>query len=516
MKKFKVCILAAGIGSRSFDPNINKSLLPLNNKAVISNIIDKFDKNQSFVIALGYLSDQVKQYLLHAHPKTKFEFVQVKKYFGLGSGPGYSLMCCEKKLKCPFIVISADTVVLENIAKPEKNWMGVAPIKNTSEYCTVKTNSNFITRIDDKTINENRLAWIGLAGIKDYNYFFYCLKKNQKHTKNEVQISNGLKGLMAKSIEIQNYTWYDTGSYENYKIAKETLEDERFDFSKPGEYIYQLEDKIIKLFVDDTKIFLLKKRWEKLKNITPKKLKFSKNFLSYEKFKGSTVYEIINNPILANLLNFLDKKLWNKSSKEISSNFKKHCLEFYNFKTQSRIDLFYSKKKIKDKKYRINGIQRNKLSIYLNKIDWSLLSNGIETNFHGDLQFDNIILDNNGKIFKLIDWRSDFNGQTLKGDLYYDISKLYAGCMLPYNEIKKGNFQFAQKNEEVLFNFYVSNNLIEAKNEIEKYIKHKDLSLKKVKIISSLIFLNMAPLHSDPFSDLLYFLGVTKLADSLK
>ena len=259
MENYKVCILAAGIGSRSFDPTINKSLLPLDGRAVISNIINKFDQKQKFVIAVGYLSDQVKQYLLHAHPKTKFEFVNIKKYFGLGSGPGYSLLCCEKKLQCPFIVTSADTVVLENISSPLENWMGVAPIKNTTNFCTVQTNGNLITRIDDKTLNDNRLAWIGLAGIKDYKYFFNCLKKNQKHTKNEVQISNGLKGLIAKSIKSESYTWYDTGSYENYKIAKETLEDAKFDFSKPDEYIYQLEDKVIKFFIDGKKVNSLKK-----------------------------------------------------------------------------------------------------------------------------------------------------------------------------------------------------------------------------------------------------------------
>jgi choline kinase len=34
MKNYKVCILAAGLGSRSFNPDINKALLPLNNKAI--------------------------------------------------------------------------------------------------------------------------------------------------------------------------------------------------------------------------------------------------------------------------------------------------------------------------------------------------------------------------------------------------------------------------------------------------------------------------------------------------
>ena len=171
MENFKVCILAAGIGSRSFDPKINKSLLPLDGRAVISNIINKFDQKQKFVIAVGYLSDQVKQYLLHAHPKTKFEFVNIKKYFGVGSGPGHSLLCCENKLKCPFIITSVDTIVLENVSNPSENWIGLAPVKNTSDFCTVQTNANLVTRIDDKTLNDNRLAWIGLAGIKDYKYF---------------------------------------------------------------------------------------------------------------------------------------------------------------------------------------------------------------------------------------------------------------------------------------------------------------------------------------------------------
>ena len=516
MKNYKVCILAAGIGSRSFDPNINKALLPLDGKAVLSNIIDKFDQKQKFVIALGYLEDQVKQYLMHAHPKTKFEFVTIKKYFGLGSGPGHSLLCCEQKLRCPFILTSADTVVLENISSPFENWMGVAPIKNTSDFCTVQTNGNCITRIDDKTLNDNRLAWIGLAGIRDYKYFFNCLKKNQKHTKNEIQISNGLKGLMAKSIKIENYTWYDTGSYENYKIAKETLEDIRFDFSKPDEYIYKLEDKIIKFFIDNKKVSLLKKRWQKLKIITPKKLKFTKNFLSYEKFKGSTLYEVINNSILNKLLIFLDKSLWNKISKKTSLKFNKNCFYFYKSKTLSRIDLFYKKNFFKDKKYKINGIERNKLSYYLKNIDWKYISKGIETNFHGDLQFDNIILDNNGKVFKLIDWRSDFNGQTEIGDLYYDLAKLYAGCMLPYSQIKKGNFNFAYENQEIIYDFPINNNLVDAKYEIENFVNQKNLDLKKVKIISSLIFLNISPLHTEPFSHLLYFLGISKLVEAIK
>ena len=61
----KICILAAGRGTRMGPVcnNINKALLPLNNKAIISHIIEKFSKKDSFVIGLGYKGEQVKSYL---------------------------------------------------------------------------------------------------------------------------------------------------------------------------------------------------------------------------------------------------------------------------------------------------------------------------------------------------------------------------------------------------------------------------------------------------------------------
>ena len=116
----------------------------------------------------------------------------------------------------------------------------------------------------------------------------------------------------------------------------------------------------------------------------------------------------------------------------------------------------------------------------------------------------------------MIDWRSDFNNQTEKGDLYYDLAKLYAGCMLPYSQIKKGNLNFAYENQEIIYDFPINNNLVDAKYEIENFLKKKNLDLKKIKIISSLIFLNMSPLHAEPFSHLLYFLGISKLAEALR
>ena len=104
--------------------NINKALLPLNNKAIISHIIEKFSKKDSFVIGLGYKGEQVKSYLKTAHPDKKFEFVNIKNFDGKGSGPGLSLLQCKDLLNEPFYYMPCEAIIhtnLKNLPKTKKN-----------------------------------------------------------------------------------------------------------------------------------------------------------------------------------------------------------------------------------------------------------------------------------------------------------------------------------------------------------------------------------------------------------
>ena len=103
--KYKVLIPTAGVGSRlSYETrHINKSLVLINNKPIISYIIEKFPINTEFVIALGYKGDLVKQYLKIAHPKNNFKFVWISKFKGNGAGLGLSIYECKKFLQSPFI-----------------------------------------------------------------------------------------------------------------------------------------------------------------------------------------------------------------------------------------------------------------------------------------------------------------------------------------------------------------------------------------------------------------------------
>ena len=106
--KYKVFIPTAGIGARLgiITKNLNKSLVEINNKPIISHIIEKFDVSQEFVIAVGHKSKLVKDYLKIAHPLIKFQFVNIKKYWKR-IWSWLDINQIKKFLQCPFIFFHA-------------------------------------------------------------------------------------------------------------------------------------------------------------------------------------------------------------------------------------------------------------------------------------------------------------------------------------------------------------------------------------------------------------------------
>jgi len=129
---YKVFIPSAGLGTRlgDFSKNLNKALVQVNNKPVISHVIEKFDASIEIVIALGHKGKILKDYLTMAHPDRRITFVEIDKYSGAGSGLGYTLLKSKGHLQCPFIFVPNDTMILEEIPELNMNWMGISEVKN--------------------------------------------------------------------------------------------------------------------------------------------------------------------------------------------------------------------------------------------------------------------------------------------------------------------------------------------------------------------------------------------------
>jgi choline kinase/thiamine kinase-like enzyme len=513
--KYKVCILAAGEGKRllPLTKNFNKALLPLRYKAAISHIIEKFPKNIEIVVAIGHEKKKVSEYLLCAHTDRKIKLVNINNFSGPGSGPGYSLLLCKNYLKCPFIFFSVDTIVDEDIPLPNYNWMGIAPVKNTKEYCSVLINKNLISDLYDKKKTNNKNIFIGLAGIKDYKFFFENLKKNKMLIQNEIQVSNGFRALIKKKLYPIPFSWYDIGNKKGYDVVKKKFsKNEEFNFEKTNEFLYFINNKVIKYFQDKSIINKRYTRSLKLGNLCPKIECKTKFFYFYKKVRGHVIYDTKKIVLVKKLLLWLNKYLWKK--KNLSNikikQFRKACKLFYYNKTLDRIEAYYSKHKSKNFTQKINGKTIESAENLISRIDFEWLSDGIPARFHGDLQFENILYSKKDK-FILLDWRQDFSGLLDYGDIYYDLAKLNGGIYISYKKIKKGLFSYKENLDNVLISTPSDPFLRKSKKIFDNFIYQKKLDIIKIEILTGIIFLNMAAMHHEPFSHFIFHLGRYKI-----
>jgi len=165
-----VLILAAGLGTRLefLTKEINKALLPINNRAIISHIIDRFPTNYEFIIAIGYKGELVKEYCKLVFPNHNFKFIQIDNIDGEGSGPGYSALKCKEYLQRPFYITTCDCLIDSPMPHLDGNWLGVQPTSYPEKYSTILTDGDNIVKYANKTQTGYDLAFIGLAGIWDY------------------------------------------------------------------------------------------------------------------------------------------------------------------------------------------------------------------------------------------------------------------------------------------------------------------------------------------------------------
>lgn len=564
-----VCIAAAGKGTRAGTP-WHKALLPINDKAIISHIIESFDQHVEIVVAVGHQKEVIKGYCNAAYPYRKITYVEVDKYEGTGSGPGYSMNCCRAYLQRPFWFITCDCIASYHDiglwSSVTSNWLGVYPIENSSNYSTVQMDlDRNVTGFANKSPNGYKFAYIGFCSIKDYAHFW---KAFDKYCSSNKDAECEHVGAFYDHTQIPNllttvfHTWHDTGTPEGYAEAKEKLgKSQVYHFEKNiSEITYQLPAKdnrlqdgsfIVKLNSPD-KIAKKLHRAEILKDVVPKCTKYGEYVFSYTMMDGKLFYELDKAGMFLSLVRWCDDHLWSKE--QDIPNFQNSCFKFYKSKTDERIALFnkgtldYCNKEFTicdnphtspttgttDFSNRVTA----RMADVIKQIDWNWLCDGIAVPFHGDLNFGNALTDERFPFrnFMLIDWREEFADQPDYGDVYYDLAKLYAGIDVSWMSIAKEKWDhdswelrkfedgqwkwndefkgtFSKNNIISLYTWtHTTDDLKLFKKVFEQWIVDHGYDLKKVKVIAALIYLNMSPLHNRLMGEYLFILALERLA----
>lgn len=506
-----VLILAAGLGSRlsGLTTEINKSLLPINNKAIISHIINKFPSEYEFVIAAGYKSESLKDYCKVVYPNHKFTFVDIDNIDGENSGPGYSAIKCKEYLKRPFYLTTCDCLITSNLPHLDGNWLGVTETSYPEKYSTLKTDTNGnITEYSDKNVKGFDLAFIGLAGIWDYNIFWNELESN---IKNGEVVSAFINPTKYPTFKSKKLNWLDTGNLDDLKKAKEYFNDEPLSLQKDNKEITYKDNSVFLKFIPNKSVLENRvKRANVLKKHIPSNFNNTENFIYYKWSNGNTLYSIDDLKVYKEFLSHLSSNL-----STLKNNSLEHIKKFYVDKTNERLELFIQKNgsEYYELNHNIRGKDYPSMKQLLAKVDYTEFNNNpFYELFHGDLQFDNVIYDYKSNKFTYIDWRESFGGYTESGDVYYDLAKLYGGCLIPYDMMKdENNIDYVEGSYSVNYFYKISENLSLFKEHYENWIIENGYDINKVKLITALIFLNMSPLHDEKFSKMLWFKSIEML-----
>lgn len=508
MEEYKVLLTTSGLGSRlgNLTKFTNKSLVRIGKKPAISYIIESYPNNTDFVITLGHYGNHVKEFLNLAYPDKNFKFVYVENYEGPGSSLLYSISKCKEYLQCPFVFHACDTIVDNEDIDFSSNWVGGCKEGSSFQYRTLNVRDKILLGINEKGEEFYNYVYIGICGIRDYDLFWkYVDEILDISDSNELSDCHVITKMMDHTnFLILNYNkWYDIGNIDSLKKSRDEIFDRFHLLDKDDESIFIFEpDFVIKFFYDRAVCKNRIDRLSELSQVTPKLLDYGKNFYKYEYSKGKVYSEVVNCKNFIDLLNWSSKKLWIKTDVDISKN----CRDFYFNKTYKRIVKYLTDNNMEtDSSCIINSKEVPSIFNLLEMIDVDYLSSKTGYKFHGDFILENIIFD--GKKYSLIDWRQDFGGDIKNGDIYYDLAKLKHNLTVNHDIIDRGLYKLNIEESFVTVDILRSNEQCECIKILENFIENNKFDNKKVDIIKSLIWINMAPLHKQPISDFLFYFG---------
>jgi len=511
MEEYRVLITTSGLGSRlgQLTDYTNKSLIRVADKPAISYIVESYPKNTPFVVSLGHFGAHVKQFLTLAYPDYNFTFVEVDKYKGEGSSLGYSMLQCKEHLQCPFVFHASDTILLNREAfAPNDNYIIGSYKKDSSQYRTLNLNSGKLIRINEKDEMGFDYCYVGVAGIKDYDLFFNHLQALIDNNPNQDISDVHAINLMVSNTSFEykhicEENWFDVGNIAELAQTRQSFTASIEVLDKKDESIFFFEDFVVKFFADSEVNLNRVKRAEELNGLVPKILDYTENFYKYRKAEGLLFSKSVNSIKFKKFLEWAKTNLWTNLKIE---SLQEKCYDFYINKTNKRVEAY-----LKDfvDVCSINGEPLPSIGDLIQKASETSLCTGLPSRFHGDFILDNVIETKDG--FCLIDWRQDFAGDLVVGDVYYDLAKLNHNLTVNHDLVGKGYFNSDPDNCYILTN----SKLNECREILHKFILDNGLDLEKVKMLTSIIWINMAPLHEYPLSKFLYNFGKYNLYKQL-
>ncbi|HEY3340982.1 MAG TPA: sugar phosphate nucleotidyltransferase [Anaerolineae bacterium] len=221
-----VIIPLAGFGTRLRPHTFSKPkpLINVAGKPVLGHILDKLIRAdlEEVVFVVGYLGDQIEQYVKTAYPNVKGHYVEQKEL----NGQAPAILLARDIVQGPTVIVFVDTLAdadLTSLSKEKGD--GVIYVKEVDDprrFGVVKLDEQgMIARFVEKPEDiSNRLAVIGMYYVRDIQALMRCcdelVQRNLK-THDEYFLADAFNLLIESGAKLRPQTvdvWLDCGKPE--------------------------------------------------------------------------------------------------------------------------------------------------------------------------------------------------------------------------------------------------------------------------------------------------------------
>lgn len=442
-------ILAAGRGSRMgrVGESLHKALLPLQQRAILTHLIELGPPGAELIICTGYRADQLRDYMALAHPGQQVTWVPVPGWDQPGGGPGASLLAARSAIGARSAVItSCDTLWTPDHtlwSTPLQSWAAHAPIPagtSLERWCRLAVVSDRVIAVVDKQPGRfgATRAYPGLMHIAaaDLPTFWRGIETSQLLA-GELRDPAGLAALAdAARLGARRVGWTDTGDALAYRRA--VMLRDGYDWSKEREATWVLpeEGRVIKWWADDQHVTRAVRRQRWLESESGKSVPSieaaTATMLALRYIPGQIGYDAVKTP--GDLTSLVKSRAWSHVTQPLAvDECAAHdaCWEFYHNKTTQRVAA-------------LREPLRELAEGVLRQVPWATVMRHCRPAYwHGDFNLGNMIFD--GIDWHLIDWRDAFGGNNhtdnqLWGDYRHDVAKFMAGLRIQWDWARHGDF----------------------------------------------------------------------------
>lgn len=230
----RAIIPVAGFGKRlkPHTYSLPKVLLNVGGKPIIGHILDRLIEEKIFkaTFIIGYLGEQVVEYVNKEYPQIKADYVEQKEVLGLGHAIQMAVPTFDEK---EIFIILGDTIFdveLKEVFKNKQTSLGVKVVEDPRRFGVAVMEDGKIQKLVEKpqTLVSN-LALVGLYYIANSSLLAQCLEelfKKDIRTNNEYQLTDALQIMIEKGEKVGIFPvdgWYDCGKPETLLSTNQYL-----------------------------------------------------------------------------------------------------------------------------------------------------------------------------------------------------------------------------------------------------------------------------------------------------